>query len=324
MNAIATAVRRRSVGDVAEWLREYVIVIVFVALVVGLSIASPVFFTSLNLLNVLDQSSTLGIVACGMTIIIIGGDFDLSVGAVYAVAAIIAAKVAAGSPPEVGYLAGAAVGAALGTLNGLIVTRVRINSFVATLATQIGYRGFATLITGGIVVTVSDLSFRTIALEKVLGVKLSIWIFAAFVLATWLLLSKTTFGRQVYAVGGNAEAARLSGIRVDRIKVLTFTIGGFAAGVAGVIAASRSSSAGPSLGVGLELSAIAGTIIGGTSILGGEGAIWRTVLGVLILALIGNGFNLLNINPTYQQITQAVLIIAAVGLDTWSRKKMRR
>jgi ribose transport system permease protein len=323
MNAIAAAARRRNVADLATWLREYVIVIVFVALFVGLTIASPVFLTSLNLLNVLDQSSTLGIVACGMTIMIIGGDFDLSVGAVYAVAAIIAAEIAGHAPPGLAYVGGAAVGAALGTLNGLIVTRVRINSFVATLATQIGYRGVATLITGGIVVTVTNMHFRTIALEKVLGVKLSIWVLAVFVIATWILLAKTTFGRQVYAIGGNSEAARLSGIRVDRIKVLTFTIGGFAAGVAGVIAASRSSSADPSLGVGLELSAIAGTIIGGTSILGGEGAIWRTVLGVLILALIGNGFNLLNINPTYQQITQAVLIIAAVGLDTWSRKQRR-
>jgi ribose transport system permease protein len=154
-----------------------------------------------------------------------------------------------------------------------------------------------------------------------LGAKYSVWVFAAFFCITAFLLARTTFGRAVYAVGGNPEAARLSGIRVGLVRGACFALSGLAAGIAGVLAASRTSSAQADLGSGLELAAIAAAVVGGTSIMGGEGAVWRGVLGVLTLALIGNGFDLLNIDTTYQMIVQGALILIAVAADQLLRRR---
>jgi ribose transport system permease protein len=212
-------------------------------------------------------------------------------------------------------------GAALGLVNAVIVNQIRINSFIATLASSIVFRGAAILVTGGMIVSVTDRSFRILGTRRLFEAKYSVYVYLAFVLITWFILTRTTLGRYIYAVGGNAEAARLSGIRVGLIRGATFVISGLSAGIAGVLAASRTSSAQPDLGAGLELSAIAATVVGGTSILGGEGAIWRAVLGVLILAMIGNGFNLLDINTTYQQVVQGLLIMVAVGADQLVRRR---
>jgi ribose transport system permease protein len=302
--------------------RDYGIVIGFIVLFVALSLGSDVFLTSRNWLNLLDQSAAVGIIACGATLVIIGGGFDLSVGASFAVSGVVAALVAnkAGSPAA-GLAAGAAAGALCGLVNAVLITFGRVNAFVATLATSIMFRGFGLLLTSGMIVTVSDVGFQTLGQSRLLGVKYSIWLLAAFILLTWLLLSRTAFGRYVYAIGGNPEAARLSGLRVDVVRGATFVLSGLSAGLAGVIVASRVAGAQADAGVGLELSAIAAAVIGGTSILGGEGAIWRTVLGVLLLAMITNGSNLLNIDPTYQQILQGAIIVVAVSADAWSRRR---
>jgi ribose transport system permease protein len=303
-------------------VRDYGIVIGFAALFVTLSVASDAFLTTRNLLNVLDQSAAVGIIACGATLVIIAGGFDLSVGAIFAVSGVIAALIAkeTGSA-TVGVLAGLVSGTAFGVFNAVLVTVGRVNAFVATLASSIMLRGFGLLLTSGMIVTVPLLGFSSIGNSRLLGVKYSVWLFAAFVVFTWFLLSRTAFGRYVYAVGGNPEAARLSGLRVELIRAATFAISGLSAGLAGVIVASRTNSAQADAGVGLELSAIAAAVIGGTSILGGEGAIWRTVLGVLLLALITNGSNLLNLDPTYQQIITGAIIVAAVSMDAWSRRR---
>lgn len=301
--------------------RDYGIVISFVILFVVLAVWSDVFLTQRNLLNILDQWSAVGIIACAGTLVIIAGGFDLSVGAIAALSGVAAAKTANATSPELGLIAGVAVGLGLGFVNGALATAGRINPFIATLATSIIFRGAALAITGGLLILVEDESFDALGRGSFLTVKYSIWSFLGFFLLTAFLLGRTTFGRCVYASGGNAEAARLSGVRVGSVRAITFVISGFAAGLGGVIATSRVSTGQADAAAGIELEAIAAIVIGGTSILGGQGAIWRTVLGVLLLAMIGNGFNLLNVNPTYQRIFQGGIILAAVAVDAWSRRR---
>lgn len=316
----ATAGRRFAFLERID-VRSYGIVLSFLTLFVALSIASDKFLTQRNLLNILDQSAPVGIVACGVTIGIIAGVFDLSVGAIFAVAAVAACKMALVMSPWLAIVLGVLFGAALGLVNGALVNIVQINSFIATLASSIVFRGIAILVTGGMIVTVTNETFSILGREELLGAKYTVWVFGVVILATSFLLARTALGRYFYAVGGNAEAANLSGIRVEQVRTIAFIITGLCAGIAGVLAASRTSSAQPDLGMDLALEAIAASVVGGTSIMGGQGAIWRAVLGVLILAMIGNGFNLLGIDTIYQQIVQGLLIVLAVGLDQLLRRR---
>jgi len=302
-------------------VRNYGIVVAFVALFVTLSIASENFLHKQNLLNILDQYAPIGLLAAGATIGITAGVFDLSVGAIVSVSAVVAAKVANATSPSVGIVAGILTGLGLGTANGVIIHVTRINSFIGTLATGIVYGGLAILITGGMIVTVTDTGFGVLGQNEAFGVKYTAWVFLGFAVVAGFLLARTTFGRYVYAVGGNSEAARLSGIRVGLVRGACFAISGFAAGLAGALMASRTSSAQANLGAGMELSAIAAAVVGGTSIMGGEGAVWRGVLGVLLIAIIGNGFNLLGIDTTYQLIVQGGLILLAVAADQLLRRR---
>jgi ribose transport system permease protein len=304
-------------------LREYGIVLVVIVLFLVLTFTSSVFLTKTNLLAILDQNAPVGLVAVGTTMCFISGGFDLSVGAVYALTGIIAAKYVGDFGSGGAILVGVLVGLLAGVINGLITTRGRINPFVTTLATSIVIGGIGTVLVGDAIISVSNPGFLDLGNNALLGVKLSIWIWGIFSLLCGFLLQRTLFGRFVYAIGGSEEAARLAGVRVARVRIATYVISGFAAGLAGVIVASRTGSAQPdtSGGLGLAVTAVAGVVIGGTSIMGGEGAIWRTVLGVILLALIGNGFDLLNVNPDWQSIFQGLLIIFAVGFDTWVRRR---
>jgi len=310
-------VRRRSAGHL---LRTNATLVAFVALFVALSFASDAFLTSTNLLNLLDQNAAIGIIACAATLVIIAGGFDLSVGAIFAIAGVCAAKAANGSSPLLAVLAAIAVGAALGLGNGLLVTVGRINSFIGTLASMYMIRGLALLVSGGFLITVTDPGFATLGTGKLGSVTYGTLVFVAVAILTGVLLHRSVFGRYVYASGDNPDAARLSGVPVTRTRALTFVLSGACAGLAGAIVASRVSTGQADSGAGLELAAIAAVVIGGTSIAGGEGAVWRSVMGVFLLALISNGFNLLNIDPVYQQIVQGAIIAIAVGADAWSRR----
>jgi ribose transport system permease protein len=303
-------------------LRDYGIVFSFVALFVTLSLASDVFFTQENLLNILDQWSATAIIAVGGTLVFIGGGFDLSVGSIYAVSGVVASLTA----PQIGawgaILLGVGMGLGCGVVNGILTTVGRINAFIATLATSIIIAGIALVLTSGNLITVlSPVSFTILGRGDFASVKYSVWTLLAFTLVCGFFLSRTTFGRMIYASGGNAEAARLSGIRVGVVRACTFAVSGMAAGIAGVIVTSRvATGQADSGGLNIALDAVAGIVIGGTSIMGGAGAVWRTILGVLLLAMIGNGFNLLNVNSTYQRIFQGAIILFAVGVDAWSRR----
>jgi ribose transport system permease protein len=320
----AAGLRGRAVGLTARLrqasVREYGIVASFLVMFVTLSLASDAFLTSSNLLAMLDQTAPVGIMAVGGTLVFIAGGFDLSVGAIFAIAGVLAAKAVGPFGPELALLIGTLSGLAFGLLNGLLVTAARINPFIATLGTSLVVRGFAIVLTGGYLISVSEPSFSSFGNSDLLGLRLSVWMWIAFALAAGFVLSRTTLGRYIFASGGNPEAARLSGVRVQRVRAITFVISGFAASLAGIIVASRVATGQADAGAGIEFTVIAGIVIGGISIFGGEGAIWRSVLGVLLLTMISNGFNLLNIDAIYSQIFQGGIILLAVAIDSWSRR----
>jgi ribose transport system permease protein len=300
-------------------LTDFGIVLSCVVLFAVLSIASGHFLTRTNLLNILDQWSSVGIIACAGTLVLIAGGFDLSVGANFAISGVIAAKVANASSVELGFLAAIISGLGIGITNGILATVGRINPIIGTLATGMIVRGAAVIVTGGFIITVTDPSFSVLGGNEFLSAKISVYIFVAFAVLTSLILSRTVLGRYIYAVGGNTEAARRAGIPVRGVRATTYAVSGLAASLAGVISVSRVSSGQADVGVGLELLVVAAIVVGGTSILGGEGAIWRTVLGVLLLAMIGNGLNLLAVDPIYTNFVQGGIILTAIAVDSWSR-----
>jgi ribose transport system permease protein len=313
-------VKRRAPGVSLAGLRDYGIVVAFVALFVTLAIASDVFLTKQNLLNVLFQAAPVGIMACGGTLVFIAGGFDLSVGAVAAFAGVVAATTAADVGVTGALTLGALSGLGFGIFNGLLTTVGRINAFIATLASSIIIRGLALAITGGFLVSVDDPSFITLGVGEFLDVRYPVYAWLGFALFCGFLLWRTRFGRYVYACGGNAEAARLSGVRVGLVRGTTFAISGLSGGLAGIILASQVGTGQAESNPGIEFDAIAAIIIGGTSILGGEGAIWRSVLGALLFQLISNGFNLLNVQPVYQRVFLGAIMLLAVALDAWARR----
>jgi ribose transport system permease protein len=209
-------------------------------------------------------------------------------------------------------------------VNGVIITVFRINSLIATLAMSFVVGGLASLVTSGnLIILFSKPSFGDLSRTVFLGVNTSTWLMVVTVVLLAVVLARTTAGRYMYAAGGNAEAARLAGVRVQQIKVLTFVLSGGAAALGGLIDTSRVLSAQASNGeTTLTFTVLAGIVVGGTSILGGEGGVWRTVVGVLFIALIGNGSDLLGLNPLYDQIILGVILLVAVGTDAWSRQRM--
>jgi ribose transport system permease protein len=305
-------------------VRDYGILAALVAIVVALSLSTDTFLTSGNLVNLLDQVAVVGLLATGATVCIISGVFDLTASATLALSAIIGVQVVQQTNVFVGFVAAVVAGALLGLVTGTIVVRSGVNSFIATLATSIIYRGLAVVVTGAAILyplTEQAEQFGMLTWPSLLGLTSATIVFVVVVGIIAVLITATTFGRRIYAVGGNAEAARLSGIRVGSVHVSAYMISGVCSALAGLILASRAGSAQSSMAMGIELTAIAAAVIGGTSILGGEGAVWRGVVGALILTLIGNGFNLLGWDTTYQQVVTGVLILLAVGVDQWLRRR---
>lgn len=301
------------------------IFIPFAILFVILSITSAPFFHTTNLINILDQQAATLVIAAAGTLVLVAGGIDLSVGATYGLATVVAGELAVHHSPFVAIGAGILVGLGVGLVNGLIVAIFKINPLITTLAMSFVVSGIALKVTNGNLVVLSPgTGFYKFANAQFLTVPSAVWMAAVIVIILALLLARTTFGRYVVASGGNAEAARLAGVRVNLIKVVTFVLSGAAAGLGGVIDTSRLLSAQASSGgSSLSFTVLAGIVVGGTSIAGGEGSVPRTAIGVLFIALIGNGFNLLNINPLYQQIVLGLILLLAVGLDVWARRRRR-
>jgi ribose transport system permease protein len=307
-------------------IRDYGILVALVAIVIALSLGTSTFLTTGNIINLLDQCAVVGLLATGATVCILSGVFDLTASASLALSAIVGVQVTRHTNVLTGFLAAVVAGAVLGFITGNLVVRSGVNSFIATLATSIIYRGLAVVVTSGAILyplASQQTDFGMLTWPSLFGLTSATILFIVVVLFIGIVIAATTFGRRVYAVGGNTEAARLSGIRVGSIHVAVYVISGICSALAGLILASRAGSAQSSMATGLELTAIAAAVIGGTSILGGEGAVWRGVVGALLLTLIGNGFNLLGWNTIYQQVTQGILILLAVALDRWLRRRSR-
>lgn len=308
---------------ILEGLFNFAIVWVVIALFVGLSLTTEGFLTYANLKNVLDQQSLLLIAAAAATITMIAGGFDVSQAAVYVVSPLVALQVeaATGSMPlAIG--AGLAFGLVIGTINGVIVAVVKINSFITTLAMSTMAFGFGYIVSEASILRPSDPdAWAVLSRSTILGLTSATWIAAIVVAVLWFALARTRYGRYVYAVGANAEAARLAGVRTLLIIGSTFALSATAAALAGVMNSSRSLSSTPSDDVSFAFAIIAAIVVGGTSIAGGEGTIWRTIFGAFFIALLVNGFNLWQVDPIFQRIVQGAVILGAVSIDSWSRSR---
>ncbi|MFA9457328.1 ribose ABC transporter permease [Halalkalibacter sp. AB-rgal2] len=292
-----------------------------ILIVIIISILNPSFLSASNLLNILRQVSINALIAFGMTFVILTGGIDLSVGSILAFSgAVTASLIASGVDPVLAVLIGLIVGTILGAFNGFVIAKGKVAPFIATLATMTIYRGLTLFFTGGQPISgIGDSSFfAMIGRGYFFGIPMpAVTMMLAFVVL-YLILKKTTFGRRVYAVGGNEEAAILSGISASRIKIYVYSLTGFLSALAGVILTSRLSSAQPTAGQMYELDAIAAVVLGGTSLTGGRGWIVGTLIGALIIGVLNNGLNLLGVSSFFQQVVKGSVILLAVLLD---RKK---
>lgn len=304
-------------------IREYGILIFLVALLIVLSLSTDVFLTANNFRNLFEAAVPMGLVALAGTIVIIGGGFDLSAGAILTCGAVVAALATNAAGPIVGVIAGVAAGAGLGLFNGLMVTVGRINAFVGTLATSIGFAGLAVALCKSSIILIPDQSYANFAGTKILGISTATLMLVGTGLLLAFLLNRTVFGRYVFGLGGNPIAARLSGVPSSRTVAATYVISGFFAALAGVIISSRAGTVSGTTGGTIIYDALAAILIGGNSVLGGEGAIWRTAVGIAILTLIANGTNLNGIDPLYTQIITGAIILIAVGMEAWTRRRSR-
>ncbi|MEQ6391018.1 ribose ABC transporter permease [Bacillaceae bacterium S4-13-58] len=296
---------------------KYRVLIIFFVLILFASFLSDSFFTTSNLLNVFRQVSIVAIISLGMTLVILTGGIDLSVGSVMAFAgAVVAGVMTSGVSLPVALMVAILVGIALGMFNGFIVTKGSVPAFIATLAVMVIARGMTLVFTHGNPIVVNGEGFRYIGGGELLGLPFPVILMIVLYIIMHLVLKHTTFGRYIYAIGGNEEAARLAGISVDRVKIAVYALAGFFASISALIYTSRLMSAQPNAGVGIELDAIAAVIIGGTRLSGGKGAVTGTLIGALIMGVLDNILNLMNVSPFYQDIAKGVVILLAVLVDS--------
>jgi ribose transport system permease protein len=309
---------------IARHARQFGTFAVFVVLCAVISVLTPHFLTVPNLVNVAQQTVINAIIAVGLTFVIISGGIDLSVGSILAFAGVVMAHtLRLGWPLPLAIAAGLAVGAACGTINGLLISFGRLPPFIATLGMMSVARGGALLATDGRPVSGFDESFRWLATGQVVGIPIPVLVMALVYAAAHFILQRTRFGRYTYAIGGNEEASVLSGVPVRLYKIGIYALGGALAALSSVLLTARLNSAQPIAGLSYELDAIAATVIGGTSLLGGQGSVLGTLIGALIMGVLRNGLNLLGVSSFIQQVVIGIVIIAAVLLDTFFKQSKR-
>jgi inositol transport system permease protein len=296
---------------------QWGMMLALVAIAAALAIAKPVFLTLPNLVNLIRQISINGILAVGVTAVLLTGGVDLSLGSLVALTGVIAASFAHPGqyPAAVPVLMGVLAGAGCGAINGWVVTRGRVAPFVATLGMMTAARGLALVLSGGRPVSNLSGQFTWMGSSDVAGIPVPSLIFFGVAVAAHVFLNNLKVGRHIYAVGGNENAARASGINVKAVKMLAYTTCASLAGLAGVVLASRITTGQPNAGVGYELDAIAAAVIGGTSLSGGVGGVGGTILGALLMGVINNGLDLVNVSSYYQQIVKGAIIVGAVWMD---------
>ena len=316
--------------NVGALISEYGAFIALALLVVGLSLISPEFRQPSNFMNLLRQATFNGLIAFGMTCVILSDGIDLSVGSTYALSAIVCAElIMYGMPAIVAILVALLVGTLLGVISGILVTKGRLQPFIATLITMTAYRGLAMILTDGkpisrLAESLTSGSFLFKALGKgnlvatfneSIKIPIPALILVLAFLVFFFFLNKTTYGRRIYATGSNAKCATLVGVNTSKIKISVYAISGFMSALAGLIMISRLNSAQPDMGNGFELDAIAAVALGGTSMSGGRGKITGTVAGVLIIAVLNNGLNIMGVTSYYQSVIKAIVILVAVLSD---------
>lgn len=305
--------------------------VILLALVVAFSLVAENFLTVDNLRNILRQYSVPAILAVGQTVVIVSAGIDLSVASTAALSGSVMGVMYAheGYPEPVALLMGLAAGFAVGAVNGFVITKWHVPDFIATLGAFTAVRGIALLVTDGLPVpdytkaqegrTVPEL-VTTLGADSVFGIPLIAVVAGACALLGWFILSRTTLGRSAYAIGGNREAARVSGIRVERTKWMIYVFSGLMAAIAGFMLTGRQGSANALMGEGMELQSIAAVVVGGTNLFGGEGTIGGTIIGVLIIGVLNNGLNILGVADFWQRVVNGSIIVAVVALDQWRRR----
>lgn len=305
----------------ADLATEYAMVGVLIVVVVVAEIIESKFLNRSNISNILTQNAQVGLVAIGMTFVLIAGGFDLSVGGIFALAGILYAHFANAMPVGLAFALMMVIAVLIGLANGLIITRLNVNAFVATLGTASIFSGLAFLIATNGAIFVEKESFFWLGTHSLLGIRVTIWILAFAFILGGLVLAKTVYGRSVYTVGGNPEAARLAGMRVSGIQASTYVIVALGAVLGGMLLASETQVGQANVGSEVTLNAIAVVIIGGTSLRGGQGAMWRTLVGLLIVGSVTNLLSLMALNSSIQSVAKGAIVILAVAFDAWTQKR---
>jgi ribose transport system permease protein len=314
-------------------MKRFQSLIALVVLCIALTLMTDKFFTTDNGLNVLRQIAVNICIATGMTLIVLTAGIDLSVGSVLALCGAVTAgllkngiEIPAGDL-FIGFtvlgalLGGIILGAALGWFNGFTITRFNVPPFVATLAMLTIARGFTMLYTKGHPISNLGKNFAFIGSGTLIGIPVPVWIAVIVVLLAVFITQKTKMGRYIYAIGGNEQAAKLSGININKVKMVVYAMAGTLAALGGIIVTARLDSAQPNAGISYELDAIAAVVIGGTSLSGGKGSVWGTVMGAIIIGVLNNGLVLLNVSPFWQQVVKGAVILLAVIVDKAGEKK---
>lgn len=307
---------KKSIGT---YVQEFGVLIALFALIIVIGIFSPQFRTIDNFLSLLRQSSINGFIAFGMTCVILTGGIDLSVGSVLALtSAFCASFMTMGVPVWLAMLISLVIGVGFGIVSGVLVTIGRLQPFIATLITQIVFRGFTMIFTAGKPISNlgNDFLFKFVGKGSLFGIPFPVVLFIIAFVVIWFVLEKTTFGRRLYATGSNAAAAKLVGVNINKTKICAYAISGGFAALSGLVLLSRLGSAQPLAGDGYELDAIAAVALGGTSMNGGRGRIWGTFVGVLIIAVLNNGLNILGVSSYWQEVVKGFVILVAVLSDS--------
>lgn len=305
-------------------LRTYGILIAFIILVIIVTWGNPAFLSDRNIFNMLSQWAPAGIMAVAMTYVILTGGFDLSIASGYSLCAVTAAALGQHMDPAVAFLGAIGVGLVIGVLNGVLVAAVGINPFITTVGTGFILAGVSYVVTKNAAFVVDNFSFGDLGAGRWHGFPYSGMLLLAITAVGGLVLAKTIYGEAIYAVGGNREASRLSGIRVRTVVGSTYVLSGLSMGVAGILTASQLNSAQANLDPAIVFDVLTIVVVGGTSLAGGFGSMWRTAVGLGIVATISNGFVLLDISPFYQDIIKGSIIVGALALDVVARRLAAR
>lgn len=328
----STIARRSPTNSFLEAARDYGIYFVFLVVFFGMCIAEPKFRTEGNLINLLRQNAIIGIMACGMTFAIVLGGFDLSVGAVAAASSVVCAKVIihlAGDSSAhqwqiaAGVIAGILVGVLVGFINGALISWVGVNPFVSTLGTMTILRGLLYVWTNATPLFGVPMSFTRLGLGSTFRIPNPFWVFLAVAIVATILLSRMRFGHYVYAIGGSAVAAARVGIDVRRIRLLVYVITAVCAAIAGIILVGQTATGQPAGALGYELTAIAAVIVGGASLVGGQGRMTGTIVGVFLLGVVSNALNLFGVSPFWQPVATGIILVLAVAVDSLAAKSTR-